>query len=140
MLNLSIPDSKTQGLYKEKINHQIKKLTEEFPHIECDLIVSQDDKANYEHSLPKINEIQKTSLFVLIYPKIERASFSLIQLGWALAHARSIIVFYEEGTLTENTLRLQSIGVSFIQFKNINDEMLDYFYNTIKWKIEDLAR
>lgn len=79
--------------------------------------------------------LQRTRFFILIYTGSEQGSFTLVELGWALAHSKTVMVFYKEGTLSERILTLYRMGVTFIPFNNLETDMKKIIYPKIEKEI-----
>jgi len=87
---------------------------------------------------PSIKHIQKTRMFFLIYTPADKASFSLVQLGWAMAHCKQIVVIYQKGSLSSNILRLNMFKDLFnfyevqdLQQKKTQEHILGIIRKTI---------
>ena len=65
-----------------------------------------------------IQRLQTTRFFILIYTRSEKASFSLVELGWALAHAKVIMIFYEKHSVSERIETLDAINDSLADKNN----------------------
>ncbi|MBK9929599.1 MAG: hypothetical protein IPP04_06970 [Saprospiraceae bacterium] len=61
-------------------------------------------------SVPDFSVLSHAHIFILLITRHQKGSFSLVQLGWALAHCKNIIVFYEEGSISKTILRLSHIN------------------------------
>ena len=68
--------------------------------------------------------IKKTRFFVLIHTKTDKGSYSLVQLGWALAHCKSVMIIYEKGSISDHIFTLSS-QVQRKVFSNLAKEWPD---------------
>ena len=64
--------------------------------------------------------LKNTRFFVLIYTKTEIGSYSLVQLGWALAHCKVVMLFHEEGSISEHILTIPK-NVVTSSFKSLEE-------------------
>lgn len=70
-----------------------------------------------------LKSLRRTRLFVLIIPeKISSASFSLVQLGWTLSHAKHTLLCYNEEFVSKRFNELQDIISRPYHFKDIVKE------------------
>lgn len=74
---------------------------------------------------PSLTPLKRTRIFILFYTHHDRGSFSLVQLGWACVHCKSVIVAYKDGSLSSHVKRLKNIGVDFIKFTDLEKDFDD---------------
>lgn len=97
-------------------------------------ISTRKEQEDLLSSRPDLNLLSTSRLFILIVMKHEGGSFAMVQLGWALAHCKHIVVFYEEGSITGTILRLSNTDKGSIVFHsrpNIGES-----WNFIRTEIE----
>ncbi|WP_367389000.1 hypothetical protein [Lewinella sp. LCG006] len=77
-------------------------------------IKSEQMPLDYKDAIapPSLKYIQRTRIFFLVYTSTSKASFSLVQLGWAMAYCKQIVIIYQKDSLSDNILRLDT-------FKNL---------------------
>ena len=80
-----------------------------------------------------LQDLRKTRFFVLIYTKTDIGSYSLVQLGWALAHCKVVLVFYEEGSISEHVKSIPERA--FMQSFQDLEVGIDNIFNTIELQI-----
>lgn len=51
-------------------------------------------------SFENLKYLQRTKYFILILDEVKKATFSLVQLGWAMAYCKHILVFYKDNTVS----------------------------------------
>jgi len=64
--------------------------------------------------------LERTRFFILILTETEKASFSLIQLGWAIGLCKNVLFIYEGDIVSERLKSLEAINSNFIP-KNRKD-------------------
>jgi hypothetical protein len=80
-----------------------------------------------DKKLPPIDSlkiIRKTRIFVFIFTeKVEKASYSLVQLGWALAHCKQIILIYNRDVISNRFYKIKdSKFVHTHRYENLKSE------------------
>lgn len=85
-------------------------------------MISRDKRKDSPSAKPNLGVVSNSSIFFLIYMHGTKASFSLVQLGWAMAHCKLVVVFYEENSLSKTILRLASDTMVFHSFVDISSE------------------
>ena len=132
---LSISNSRFKQ-NKEAIDRIIDNLNENFsdasgPTIDIQIHNNRDFGLAHERVFPRtLNDLKQTRFFVLIYTKTNIGSYSLVQLGWALAHCKCVMLFYEDGSISDHILTIPD-GVLVQPFTDIEQEA-----NTIYKNIE----
>ena len=86
--------------------------------------------------LETLNHLERSRYFILILPKTEKMSFSLIQLGWALQVCKHILFIYEGNIVSERLKYLEDVNPWF-RTKNRRDEEfeLNKIYDDISYFI-----
>ncbi|WP_024771745.1 hypothetical protein [Aquimarina macrocephali] len=120
-----INDETTLELKKATIQNIIHNLKKEF----------QDFQIRYEdtgltnakeiiHPFNNLRLLQQTRYFIIILTKTDKASFSLIQLGWAIAYCKYVLIIYEDGAISERLKALEKISANIqrIKISNIAEE------------------
>jgi len=79
--------------------------------------------------------LQRTRMFILIYSKTSTASFSLIELGFAIAHAKTVMVFYEKGSISKRLAMVNRMNIDLIEFDDLETDLETLIYPTIIGKI-----
>lgn len=89
---------------------------------------------------PSLDILQKTSLFVLFYTHTASASFSLVQLGWALGKSKNILIYSKSDQISENTRRIDNYPNADVKsYYNLENEF-DKIKSEIKIAIEKAIR
>ena len=87
---------------------------------------------------PSFEILKKARFFVLVYTATDKGSLCLVQLGWAMANCKKVMLFHEEGAISGNIERLDRMGVIINPFVN-NDEGYETVYKKLELAIaEDL--
>lgn len=76
--------------------------------------VREEGKQSGFNSDRALKYISESDLFVLFYSKVDRASFSLIELGWALAHTKKCLIICEKDALDYRVLNNDKIDIVII--------------------------
>ena len=76
--------------------------------------IREEGKREGFNSSRALKQIAESDLFVLFYSKVDRASFSLIELGWALAHTKKCLVVCERNAMDFRVLNNGKIEVVII--------------------------
>jgi hypothetical protein len=82
---------------------------------------------------PSFRILQRSRFFILIYNETDQGSLSLVQLGWAMAHCKEVMLFYQKGSISLNIRRLNNLGVYTYQFDNLE---LEDDFEDVAGKIE----
>ena len=78
-------------------------------------------------SFESFRTLQKTTFFVLILGDFNKASFSLVQFGWALAHCKHLMIVYKKENVSNRFEAVEKMRVEKKAYKNINKEFDDIF-------------
>lgn len=87
-------------------------------------LASPDNKGFYLQRSLKI--LTRTRLFVIILTETNQHSLSLVQLGWAIAHCKKVIVLYKEGSVSET---FKSLVYLSPESKKVKVEMVSFVNN-----------
>ncbi|HMG16971.1 MAG TPA: hypothetical protein VK590_16050 [Saprospiraceae bacterium] len=85
-----------------------------------------------------IELLKRTRLFILIYSKTSKGSFSLVQLGLGITYCKSCLVFYEEGSLSFNVQKLRTLGVRIEPFSKFTEDGLNDVFKIIDIEIQKI--
>jgi hypothetical protein len=88
----------------ENIAKKISDLKEEYKHgIEVNYFDGSSPSPNGESDnlLLSMRLLTRTRLFVIILNETTQHSFALVQLGWAIAHCKQVLVIYKEGCVSD---------------------------------------
>lgn len=108
---------------KAKIHEQsIQYITEELKKIRQDIKIESLHKGQTK----TLEILRNTRYFVLVIDEVEKASFSLVQLGWALFFCKYIILFYRTGTISDELRYIDSINaMNNITTRNYSIDLAD---------------
>ncbi|MFM9949449.1 MAG: hypothetical protein ACKV1O_16045 [Saprospiraceae bacterium] len=85
-----------------------------------------------------LEKLKKTRIFVLIYTKTNLGSYSLVQLGWAMAYCKVVMMFYELGAISERMEGLHKKIHKYPFENNLESEnTCKIIYKAIEAKIEE---
>lgn len=83
-----------------------------------------NDKGELE-PIKNLEALKSTRIFILLLEEIEKASYSLIQLGWALAYCKLVVVVYKEDAVSKRIVSFKDYVMIKIEIdaqSNIRDE------------------
>lgn len=122
------------GKNKKAIDYLIEKLHNDFASENLNISVHNNQDNVQDLASPKtLVGLQKTKFFVLIYTKTTVGSYSLVQLGWALAHCKVVMIFYEEGSISEHVTTVPDRVIKN-SFTDLNRD-IDQIYGQMKMHI-----
>ncbi len=119
---------------RQLLEELIERLQENNPQVK---VIFNDGSSQTMQAMekpPSFVQLQRCRFFVLFCFKNDVNSLSTVQLGWAIAYCKKIVVFYEEGSVSSNFIKLRSLGVHIEKFKSIDDD-IDYIYNVIDMEV-----
>lgn len=73
-------------------------------------------------SFTSLVELKRTKYFVLIVTRHEKASFSTVMLGWAMAYCMHILVLYREDTVSDRFLALSKLKIDREKIEDFDPE------------------
>ncbi len=68
--------------------------------------------------------IKTARVFIVIISKSDKASFCWVQLGWAIAYAKRILVLYEEGGISDRIKNLREFGIVIDKFNTLQSQTI----------------
>ncbi len=108
---------------KSVIHQIIEGVQNENNNIDVRINDGTDEKLRAIEKPPSFVQLQRCRFFVLFCFKGAQYSLSTVQLGWAMAYCKRVIVFYEEGGLSANFLKLRGLGVLMEKFSDLSKDM-----------------
>lgn len=86
--------------------------------------IDRESRLNNALSQITLGTLATTRIFILIIGQTQKSSFSLVQLGWALAHCRRIIIYFKNDSISDHIQALDS--VHNVTLRRYNDITQDY--------------
>ena len=84
-------------------------------------IKQKKDENGEMSSRENLKYLQRTKYFILILNDVDKATFSMVQLGWAMAHCKNILVFYKPETVSSRFIDTKRLGFSKHPYNDTND-------------------
>jgi|GEM_PF-6655356 len=140
----SVSIKKNTSADAEFIESIIGQLREEFKE-EATLVEKHSEWISPLNKVPgkSLKQLREVSIFILIISSVDVASFSLVQLGYAIAHCKRVLVFFKESaekkTVSERMKSLGSVGVETIMYSDLNIEFSEK-YTRLSDKIREYLR
>ena len=95
------------------------KLKAGLPQIEIIQRVKKELTDANNQSFNILKELKRTKYFVLVVGRHEKASFSTVMLGWAMAYCMHILLIYKKGTVSKRFLALSQLKIEQIEVEEI---------------------
>ena len=106
-----------------KVESAIDILERELPQIKISHVTKTNDSKEDEDSFKNLQELMTTRYFVLILGDINKATFAMVQLGWALSYSKHIMVFYKHGNISSRVGALEELNVNLVPYNNLSDDL-----------------
>lgn len=139
LVHLAAPFSSTNESQQKSTFKLLKRLgndLKDYCQVYIPLVETVEGYIESQNPDVTLKSLQNTEIFVLILTKTSLSSFSLIELGYAIAHCKKVFLFYENKSVSEQILALNSSHlITCYLLPNKKPESV--IFNRIKGAIEE---